>query len=67
MPLKTLVCDKTRVIDVSPLQGLPLESLQFDGERQKDLQVVRSLKTLEQINGKSAAEFWKDVGPRKID
>ena len=67
LPLKTLDVHKTRVIDVSPLDGLLLESLEFDWERQKDLKVVRSMKTLKQINGKPATEFWKDVGPRKID
>lgn len=32
-----------------------------------DPPILRSIKTLEQINGKPAAEFWKEVepGPQK--
>jgi hypothetical protein len=38
---------------------LRLISLDFDPER--DGEILRSLSTPERINGKPAAEFWKDV------
>jgi hypothetical protein len=28
---------------------------------QRDAEILRSIKTLETINGKPAAEFWKEV------
>src|SRR5262249_40988273 len=61
MPLTYLNCAKTRVADLSPLRGMPLKNLRCDFRPERDTDLLRSLKTLEQINGKPAAQFWKDV------
>jgi len=46
---------------LSPLNGMPLKSLHLDFKPERDAEILRSIKTLEQINGKPAAEFWKDA------
>lgn len=61
MPLTTLNCADTKVSDLSPLRGMPLKTLHFDFKLERDAEILRSIKTLEQINGKPAAEFWKDA------
>jgi len=65
MPLTTLVFNGTRVSDLSPLKGMPLKDLSFDFKPERDAEILRSIKTLEKINGKPAAEFWKDVDGKK--
>jgi serine/threonine protein kinase len=50
-----------RDLDLSPLAGLPLKVLDCDFRPTRDTAVLRSIKTLETINGKPAAEFWKKV------
>jgi hypothetical protein len=45
--------------------GLPLQSLGCDFKPERDAEILRSIKTLEAINGKPAAEFWKDVDAKK--
>jgi hypothetical protein len=58
--LRKLHIEGTRVKDLSPLKGLPLTSLVLDYWAEHR-EVLRSLKGLETINGKPAAEFWKEV------
>jgi eukaryotic-like serine/threonine-protein kinase len=65
MPLTTLFCDNTPVSDLSILKGMPLKNLQCDFKPKRDAELLRSIKTLETINGKPAAEFWKDVDAKK--
>jgi len=65
MPLTTLICHDTQVTDLTPLKALPLRILWCDFKPERDAGLLRSLKTLIQINGKSAQEFWKEVdGPK---
>jgi hypothetical protein len=64
MPLTSLILGYTRVSDLAPLKGLPLKL--FDGsggdfKPERDGEILRSIKTLEKIKGKPAAEFWKEV------
>jgi hypothetical protein len=40
---------------------MPLKELGCDFLPERDAEIVRSIKTLEKINGKPAAEFWKEV------
>jgi hypothetical protein len=40
---------------------MPLKTLHCDFKPERDADALRSFKTLEQINGKPAAEFWKDA------
>jgi hypothetical protein len=40
---------------------MPLTHLWLTFQPERDAEIVRSLKTLEIINSKPAAEFWKEV------
>jgi hypothetical protein len=53
------------VADLTPLRGLPLKQLGLDFRPERDAEVLRSLTGLERINGKPAAEFWKEQGKAK--
>src|SRR5262249_61847021 len=62
MPLQLLWWGGSAVSDLSPLRGMPLKEVYCDFRRKRDARFLRSLKSLEKINGKAAAEFWKEVG-----
>ena len=50
----------TKVTDLSPLKGMGLKSLNLDDRMiTADLSPLKGL-PLEKINGKPAAEFWKE-------
>jgi hypothetical protein len=51
----------SRVSDLSLLKGMPLKVLRCDFRPERDAEVVRSLTTLQLINDKPAAAFWKEV------
>ena len=61
MPLKILNCRGTRVSDLTPLKGMPLKHLWCDFKPDRDRAILRTIKTLDQINKKPAKEFWKEV------
>jgi hypothetical protein len=61
MALEGLDISFTRVTDLSPLQGMPLKEIICDFQPRRDAEKLRSLKSLERINGKAAAELWKEV------
>jgi Leucine-rich repeat (LRR) protein len=61
MPLQRLSWIGTAVSDTSPLQGMPLKDVHCEFQRERDAKFLRSFKTLETINLKPAAEFWKEV------
>jgi hypothetical protein len=61
MPLQVLFWIGSGVSDTSPLKGMPLKEILCDFQRERDAEFLRSFKTLETINGKPAAEFWKEV------
>jgi tRNA A-37 threonylcarbamoyl transferase component Bud32 len=61
MKLQHLDIHLTGVTDLSPLKGMSLTQLQCDFQRERDGEVLRSLTALERINGKTAADFWKEV------
>ncbi|MBM4080475.1 MAG: hypothetical protein FJ278_12310, partial [Planctomycetes bacterium] len=61
MPLTQLSIFGTKVADLSPLKDLPLTKLHLDFKPQRDTEVVRSIKTLEDINGWPTEEFWSQV------
>ena len=46
--------------DLSPLKRCP-SRISCDFKPERDTELLRSIKTLETINGKPAAEFWKEV------
>jgi serine/threonine protein kinase len=60
-PLETLQISNTRVADLSPLKKLQLNNLSCDFVYGRDRDILKSIKTLEKINGKPAAEFWQQV------
>ena len=43
---------------------MPLGELTCDFKPERDAGVLRSIKTLETINGKPAKEFWEEVAAR---
>lgn len=63
--LDRVIFRDTSITDISPLKALPLRDINFDFDPQRDTARLRSLTTLETINGRSAADFWKDVDPRQ--
>ncbi len=64
MPLTNLQFANTLVTDLSPIRGMPLTTLLCDFSPLRDTEVLKTLKSLAQINGKPAVEFWKEVGVR---
>jgi serine/threonine protein kinase/Leucine-rich repeat (LRR) protein len=63
LPLQVVAVSGTKATDLSPLEGMPLEAITFDYSAERgDAELLRSLKTLQQINGKPVAEFWKEQG-----
>ena len=65
MPLTQLHCIETEVSDLSPLRGMPLKVLRCDFKSERDADILRSIPTLENINDKPAADFWKEGGEKK--
>ena len=61
MPLQRLWWFGSAVSDLSPLRGMPLQDIHCDFPRERDAEFLRSFTTLEIINSKAAAEFWKEV------
>ncbi len=61
MPLTGLGINATLVTNLSPLQDMPLQLLDLDFKPERDTELLRSIKTLETINSKPVAEFWKEV------
>jgi hypothetical protein len=61
MKLTELSWTRTPVSDLTPLLAMPLKTLRFDVPPGRDTKILRSLTTLQQINGQSAADFWKEV------
>ena len=61
MPLEGIRLDGTLVSDFTPLKDMPLKTLILDFKPERDTELLRSIKTLETINGKPVAEFWKEV------
>ncbi|MCX7826570.1 MAG: hypothetical protein N2689_13570, partial [Verrucomicrobiae bacterium] len=60
-PLTYLRCEDTPIKDFSPLTNCPLREIHCSPNA--NLRPLRSVKTLEKINGRPAAEFWKQVDP----
>ncbi len=59
--LTVLSIHHTQVTDLSLLKGMPLKELTCDFQPERNAEILRSIKTLETINGKPAEEFWKGV------
>ncbi len=48
-------------------KDMPLKELGCDFKPERDTEILRSIKTLETINGKPAAEFWKEVDAKRAE
>jgi len=64
MPLESLRFEGSAVTDLSPIRGIPLNILQCDFQAARDAEILRAIPTLEVINSRPAAEFWKNVDAR---
>ena len=53
------------VTDLSPIKDMPLKHIQCHFNPERDTELLRSIKTLETINEKPAATFWKEVEKQK--
>lgn len=53
--------------DPSPLKDIPIKKLLLNFKAERDTEILRSVKTLEMINGQKVAEFWKEVEARQQD
>ena len=60
-PLTALWCATGRIVDHSCLREMPLKELDLTFRPERDTELLRSIKTLEWVNQKPVAEFWKDV------
>lgn len=60
LPLKILQCYGNRITDLSPLRDMPLRELGCDFGLKRDMPAVKSIKTLQIINGKTVEDFWKE-------
>jgi serine/threonine protein kinase/Leucine-rich repeat (LRR) protein len=65
MKLTYLWFYQTQVSDLSPLKGMPIHDLACDFKPYRDTEILRSIKTLEKINNKAVAVFWKDVNAQQ--
>ena len=57
----------TKVTDFSVLKDMPLNEVRFDINPQRDAAILKSIKTLETINEKPAAEFWKELDGKQTN
>jgi len=59
MKLTVFRCGNVPATDLSPIKGMPLRELVWKFKLERDGEILRSIKTLETINGKPAAEVLK--------
>lgn len=64
MSLTGLSCQKTLVKDHAALAKLPLKALNLSFDAGRDAEILRAISTLETINQKPVAEFWKEVAEK---
>jgi tetratricopeptide (TPR) repeat protein len=67
LPLEELFVERTEVRDLSPLRRLRLKILNCDFEPSRDAVAIRSIRTLQTVNGKSMEELWKRVDPKIVE
>jgi serine/threonine protein kinase/Flp pilus assembly protein TadD len=61
-PVEVLMAYETGITDWSPIQTMQrLEVIDLDFVKKRDIDILRSVKTLEKINGQSATDFWASV------
>ena len=50
---------ETKIANLSPLKDMPLKNVNCDFVPERDAKILRSIKTLDTINGKPARELLK--------
>lgn len=66
MPLEVVSFERIPIRDFTPLRKLPaLRSLTCDITPWRGAAVVRAIDRLEMVNGRPAAEFWKEMDARQ--
>jgi hypothetical protein len=61
MPLWELAINDTKVTDLSPLKNTSVARLLCTFVLERDAEILRSITSLETINGKPAAEYWREL------
>lgn len=64
MKLEELAIHGTFPSDLALLRDMPLKTISLDFKPQRDTELLRSIRTLKQINLTPAAEFWKEVNAK---
>jgi len=59
-PLENLSYEAAPVTNVTVLAGMPLTHVTMTYEAERDGAVLRGIQSLERINGKPVAEFWRE-------
>jgi hypothetical protein len=59
MPLTELHCQNPKLADLTPLKEVPLKRLWCNFRPERDTEILCSIKTLEQINGRPVAEILR--------
>lgn len=67
LQLVALGVQRTTISDLSPLKGMPLRNFICTSWTQRDADLLRTISTLEWINHKPAAEFWRKVESREAE
>ncbi|MCJ8332323.1 MAG: hypothetical protein MJH11_20360 [Lentisphaeria bacterium] len=65
MPLTSLNLGGTPVVDISSLRGMPLEWLMLP-KGARDIEFLKSIKTLVKVDGKDVKTFWEGYEKAKI-
>jgi len=61
LPLTELQCEDSEVAELAPIKDLSLTKIRFSSGKVRDSGILRDMKTLETINDKPAADFWKSL------
>jgi hypothetical protein len=64
-PLTELNCSHTRVIELALVPRGSLAVLSCDADAVRDLEVLKAVPSLREINGKRAEDFWKEQEGKK--
>ena len=66
MPLELLRCQGSNVTDLTQIKGMPIKSLWLDFQPARDTALLCAMPSLESINDKPVAEFWKDADGQSL-
>jgi len=67
MKLNSFDCEGAQVTDLLLLKSMSLTRVSCDFRPGRDTKILRSINTLETINRKPAAEFWKEVDQKQAE